>query len=112
MNVLCNSFHLSVLKRCPIQKLKCPPGLQEGDFRELLKSSFPQLSGEDKHFDILLPDERQRLQPVRLKELSPEGIDGNISGVGWENLTLYIRLKVCGLHLTAQGFFFQVGDLV
>lgn len=99
--IRCISFYLSVPERCPIQKLKCPTGLQEGDFIKLLKSSFPQLSGEDKCFDILLRDERQRLQPMKLKELSPEGIDGNLSGVGWENSTMYIRLKVCYLyHLT------------
>lgn len=99
---ICNVFHFtSVPKRCPIQKLKCPTGLQECDFIELLKSSFPQLSRVDKCFDILLLDERQRLQPVKLKELSPEGIDHNLSSVGWENSTLYIRLKVCyRQHLT------------
>lgn len=97
------------MKRCPIQKLKCPTGLQEGDFIELLKSSFPQLSGEDKFFDILLLDEKQRLQPLRSEELSPEGIDGIPNGVGWENSTLYIRLKVYSFdHLTAQMINFQV----
>lgn len=91
----CTSFYLSVPERCPIRKLKCPTGLQEGDFIRLLKSYFPQLSGEDNCFDILLLDETQKLQPIKLKELSPEGIDGNLSGGGWENSTLYIRLKVC-----------------
>lgn len=45
---------------------------------------------------------------MKLKELSPEGTDG----VGWENSTLYIRLKVCYLHLTAQMISFQVIDPV
>lgn len=87
-------FLLSVLKKCPMLKLKCPRGLKEADFLELLKSTFPQLSG-DKRFDILTSDERRRLQPVKLKTLTPEGIHGNISCTGWAKSTLYIRLKVC-----------------
>ncbi len=75
-------------------KLKCPRGLQEADFLDLLKSTFPQLSGDNKCFDILTSDKRRRLQPLKLKKLTPEEIHRNISCTGWGKSMLYIRLRV------------------
>lgn len=105
INQVCSSlmsltvfFHtccLSVFRKYPLLKLKCPRGLKESDFLELLKSTFPQLSGDDKRFDILTSDERRRLRPVKLRTLIPESNHGNISRTGRASSTLYIRLKVC-----------------
>ncbi|XP_030287025.1 zinc finger protein 250-like isoform X2 [Sparus aurata] len=83
----------SVLKKCPLLKLKCPRGLQEADFIDLLKSTFPQLSGGDKCFDMLTSDKRRRLQPLKLQTATPDEISRNISCSGWRKSTLFIRLK-------------------
>ncbi|KAM7376893.1 hypothetical protein PAMA_013592 [Pampus argenteus] len=82
----------NVLKKCPMLKLQCPLGLQEADFLQLLRSSFPQLAGEDKPFDVFTCDKRRRLQRLKLKTLTAEEIQRNISCSGWKS-TLYIRLK-------------------
>nr|XP_046236059.1 zinc finger protein 25-like isoform X2 [Scatophagus argus] len=82
-----------VLKKCPVRQLKCPRGLQETDFLDLLKSTFPQLSGDNKYFDILTSDERRRLQPLNLTTLTAEDVHRN------RKSTLFIRLKTqkaCG----------------
>ncbi|XP_034535228.1 zinc finger protein 502-like isoform X3 [Notolabrus celidotus] len=83
----------SVLETCPLLKLKCPRGLQEGDFLDLLRSSFPQLTGDDRLFDILTSDKRRRLRPLRLKAVTPEEIHRNISCTDWKKSPIYIRLK-------------------
>ncbi|XP_036969115.1 zinc finger protein 567-like isoform X1 [Acanthopagrus latus] len=83
----------SVLKKCPLLKLTCPRGLQEADFIDLLKSTFPQLSGGDKCFDMLTSDKRRRLQPLKLQMVTPDEISRNISCSGWRKSTLFIRLK-------------------
>lgn len=88
----------SVLKRCPMLKLRCPRGLKENDFLDLLRSTFPQLSGENS-FDILTPNERRRLQLVNIKTVD---IRGNISCRGWTKSTLYIRPRVCHIFLAAS----------
>lgn len=90
-----HAFCLSVVRKYPLLKLKCPRGLKESEFLELLKSTFPQLSGDDKRFDILTPDERRRLRPVKLRTLITDSNHGNISRTGRASSTLYIRLKVC-----------------
>lgn len=97
-HVIVSVFLLSVLKKCPALKLKCPRGLKQADFVGLLKSTFPQLSGYNQSFDILTSEEGQRLQPVRLKTLTPEGILCE----GRAETTLYIRLKVCRILLAAS----------
>ncbi len=78
-------------------KLECPRGLQEADFLQLLKSTFPQLSADNQHFDILTSDKKRRLQPLKLKTVTPEEIHSNLSCTGWEKSTIYIRLKVGNL---------------
>ncbi|XP_029283326.1 zinc finger protein 665-like isoform X2 [Cottoperca gobio] len=87
-NVLSNK----VLKKCPMRKLKCPRGLQEADFLDLLRCTFPQLTGENKSFVIFTSDKRRRLQALRVKTLTAEEIHRNVSGAGWKS-TLYIRLQ-------------------
>ncbi|XP_031134024.1 zinc finger and SCAN domain-containing protein 2-like [Sander lucioperca] len=81
-----------ILKRCPMRRLTCPGGLQEADFLDLLRSTFPQLSGDDKLFDVLKSDERRRLLPLTVRTLTPEEIHRNISRTRSKS-TLYIRLK-------------------
>lgn len=61
---------------------------------DLLKSTFSQLSGDDKPFDILTSDKRRRLQPLELKTLTPAEIHSSINSIGSGTSTLYIRLKV------------------
>ncbi|XP_042368212.1 endothelial zinc finger protein induced by tumor necrosis factor alpha-like [Plectropomus leopardus] len=81
-----------VLQKSPLLKLRCPRGLQETDFMDFLRSSFPQLSGGDRRFDLLTCDKRRRLQPLTARTLTAEEIHGNLGGAGWRS-TLYIRLK-------------------
>ncbi|XP_037542601.1 oocyte zinc finger protein XlCOF22 [Nematolebias whitei] len=76
----------NVTKKCQMIAVTCPPGLQEDKVLDLLRSSVPQLAG-DKHFDILAPDQRRRLQPLPLKSLTPEEVQGTMKS------TVYVRLK-------------------
>ncbi|XP_075941066.1 uncharacterized protein LOC142943436 [Anarhichas minor] len=82
----------NVLKKCPMLRLRCPRGLEEADFVDLLRSSFPQLSGDDGRFDVLTSDTRRRLKPLRVKTLTAEEIQRNVGCTGGKS-TLYIRLK-------------------
>lgn len=85
-------FSLLVLKKCPVLKLKCPRGQKEADFLNLLRSTCPQLAGDNKPFDILTLDKKRKLQPLKLETLTPEEIHRSI--MGWGRSTVYIRLKV------------------
>lgn len=77
-----------------VQDLKCPRGLQEADFLDLLRSTFPQLAGDDKPFDMFKSDRSRRLQRLRVKTLTPEEIYRTMKSTGVEKTLLYIRLKV------------------
>uniref|UniRef100_A0A3B4WVV7 C2H2-type domain-containing protein n=1 Tax=Seriola lalandi dorsalis TaxID=1841481 RepID=A0A3B4WVV7_SERLL len=81
-----------VFQQCPVQELQCPRGLEEADFLDLLRSTFPQLAA-DKPFDFFTTDRRRTLQPLRVKTLTPEEICGTIRSIGAGNSALYIRLK-------------------
>ncbi|XP_026177641.1 uncharacterized protein LOC113138951 isoform X2 [Mastacembelus armatus] len=74
-------------RKYPLQDLQCPRGLQEADFLNLLRSTFPQLA-PDQPFDVLITDRSRRLQPLTVETLTPEEI---INSPG--NSSLYIRLK-------------------
>ncbi|XP_040037368.2 uncharacterized protein LOC120822079 [Gasterosteus aculeatus] len=80
------------LKKCPTLRLKCPRGLREPDFLDLLRSSFPQQCGGDGRFEVLTSDRRRRLRPLRVAALTAEEIDRNAGGSGGKS-TIYIRLK-------------------
>ncbi|XP_056224846.1 zinc finger protein 502-like [Seriola aureovittata] len=82
----------SVFQKCPVQELQCPRGLQEADFLDLLRSTFPQLAG-DKPFDFFTSDRTRRLQPLKVTTLTPEEIYRTIRSTGAGNSALYIRLK-------------------
>lgn len=95
---MCSS-PMSVLKMCPVLKLKCPRSLQEDEFLDLLKATFPQLAGDNKPFDILTSNKRRRLQRLRLKTVTPEEIQSHVSCTDLGKSTLYIRLKVCNSYI-------------
>lgn len=84
---------ISVLKRCPVQELLCPPGLQEADFLKLLRSIFPQLAA-DKPFDVFTTYKTGRLQPLKVETLTPEEICRTMRSTRAGKTALYIRLKV------------------
>ncbi|XP_067379221.1 zinc finger protein 724-like isoform X2 [Channa argus] len=91
----------NVLKNCHMVKLKCPCGLQEAEFLDLLRATFPQLTGDKKYFDILTSNKTRRLQQLRLKTVTPEEIHRHVSCTGLGKSTLYIRLKT-SLFFQAQ----------
>ncbi|XP_047441796.1 zinc finger protein 37-like isoform X2 [Mugil cephalus] len=80
----------TIFKKCPVQELQCPRGLQEDDFLSLLRSTFPQLAA-DEPFDFLTTDRTRRLQPLKLKTVTPQEVHRAIRSTG--NSALYIRLK-------------------
>eukprot|EP00064_Thunnus_orientalis_P020649 superscaffoldBa00005800_g20791 len=82
----------NVFQKYPLQELRCPLGLQESDFLDLLRSTFPQLAA-DRPFDIFTCDRAKRLQPLTVKTLTPEEIDRTIRSTGAGTSALYIRLK-------------------
>ncbi|KAI3376492.1 hypothetical protein L3Q82_016451 [Scortum barcoo] len=92
-----------VFQKCPVQELRCPRGLQEVDFLDLLRSTFPQLANQ-KPFDVFTSDRTKRLQPLRVKSLTPEEICRSIRLTGAGNSALYIRLKMRILRPAVQTF--------
>lgn len=79
--------------------LKCPRGLQEADFVDMLRSTFPQLAAGEP-FDVLTVDRSKRLQPLKVDSLTPEKLYRAIKMTG--NMVVFIRLKV--LRLTVDVF--------
>lgn len=88
------SLFFSVYNKYPLHYLKCPRGLQEADFVDLLKSTFPQLAA-DEPFDVLTADRNRRLQPLKVEPLTPEELYRAIKASG--NNVLFVRLKVLQL---------------
>ncbi|XP_062301146.1 zinc finger protein 250-like [Scomber scombrus] len=76
-----------------VQKLNCPRGLTEADFLDLLRFIFPELPEGDRPFDAFLTDKCKRLQPLRVKTLTPEEILRSIKSTGKGGSALYIQLK-------------------
>ncbi|XP_039865792.1 uncharacterized protein LOC120720225 isoform X1 [Simochromis diagramma] len=85
-----NVISPKVYNKYPLHYLKCPRGLQEADFVELLKSTFPQLAA-DKPFDVLTADRNRRLQPLKVELLTPEELYRAIKASG--SIVLFVRLK-------------------
>ncbi|XP_034021016.1 uncharacterized protein LOC117505464 [Thalassophryne amazonica] len=83
----------TVLKRSFLQEVQCPLGMQEVEFLELLRSTFPQLAGGEP-FDVFITDKTKKLKPLSLKTLTPEAINTYIRSSGGGNSALYIKLKV------------------
>ncbi|KAM6894708.1 uncharacterized protein PEZ65_022361 [Lycodopsis pacificus] len=82
----------TVFKKYPVQEVRCPRGLQEEDFLDLLRSTFPQLA-DRRPFDVFTSDRTKTLQPLRVETLTPEEICRSIRLSGRGNSALYIRLK-------------------
>ncbi|XP_038587337.1 zinc finger protein 436-like [Micropterus salmoides] len=78
-----------VLKR-PVQELRCPRALQEPDFLDLLKSTFPQLP---ERFDVFTTDATKTLTPLKLNTLTPEDIQRSIKSRRKGRFALYIRAQ-------------------
>lgn len=71
------------------EELQCPCGLQEADFLNLLRSTFPLL-GADRAFDPLVTDRSGRkLLPLNVESFTPEQVC-RAAGPS----ALYLRLKV------------------
>ncbi|MEQ2299207.1 hypothetical protein AMECASPLE_012940, partial [Ameca splendens] len=79
----------AVFQKSSVSVLECPRGLQELDFMDLLRSTFPQLAA-GQPFDIFIAAKNRQLQSLSVKTLTPEEICSNHRSSG--NLTLYIRL--------------------
>ncbi|XP_038587341.1 zinc finger protein 436-like isoform X3 [Micropterus salmoides] len=86
----------NVFQKYPVQELQCPRGLQEADFLDLLRSTFPQLAGDNKPFDVFKSNRSRRLQRLKVKTLTPEEIFRSIRLTGAGYSALYIRLKQTG----------------
>ncbi|KAG7236303.1 hypothetical protein INR49_001219 [Caranx melampygus] len=94
----------NVLRKCPMLRLRCPRGLQEMDFLDLLRSTFPQLAGDNKTFDMLLSNKRRRLKHLKVKTVTPGEIQRNLSSAGSGSSTLFIRLKAQKEQITVAPF--------
>ncbi|XP_068164210.1 zinc finger protein 37-like isoform X2 [Antennarius striatus] len=80
-----------ILNKGPTLRLKFARGLKETEFLNLLKSTFPQLSGDNSHFDMLIADRGRRLRLLNIKTVTPDEIHRNISSTTRSKSTLYIR---------------------
>ncbi|KAM4536510.1 uncharacterized protein PAE49_021092 [Odontesthes bonariensis] len=80
----------AVFQKSPVQDLRCPGGLREPDFLQLLRSTFPQLAAGEP-FDLFTTDKSRRLQPLKVTPLTPEEVYSTIRSYG--NSALYVRLK-------------------
>lgn len=84
-----------VFRMYRLHKLKVRRGLKEADFLKLLRSTFPQLAG-DEPFDLFLYCNLKKLKPLQVDSVTPEEIIRVSRGS-----TLYIRLQVlCWEDLT------------
>lgn len=72
----------------------CPRSLQEADFLDLLRSTFPQLAGNDRPLEVFKADRGRRLQRLRVKTLTPAEICRAMKSTGAGQSALYIRVKV------------------
>lgn len=61
---------------------------------DLLRSTFPQLAGDDKQLELFRSDRSRRLQRLPLTRLTPEEIYRTMGGSRADKMLLYIRLKV------------------
>lgn len=61
---------------------------------DLLRSTFPQLAGDNKPFAIFKSDRSRRLQRLKVRTLTPEEIYRTMKSTGIQKTLLYIRLKV------------------
>ncbi|XP_038586877.1 uncharacterized protein LOC119911977 [Micropterus salmoides] len=85
-----NVLSTSGLYKLPVQELQCPRGLQETDFLDLLRSTFPQLA-DQKQFDFCTFGRSRMPQPLTVNTLTPEEIYKRL--IDARKTYLFIRLK-------------------
>ncbi|KAM4714019.1 uncharacterized protein FYW61_019127 isoform 2-T2 [Anableps anableps] len=81
------------LQTSSVQELKCPRGLQEPDFLDLLRFTFPQLVGDDKKIKMYKSDRSRKLQKLKVNALTPEEIYRSMRSTGIKKSLLYVKLK-------------------
>lgn len=86
-----DEFVCVLVLKSAMQKVRCQRGLREPDFLNLLRSTFPQLTGE---FDVFTTNATRKLMPLKLLMLTPEEIQKSIKSTGKGRSALYIRVKV------------------
>ncbi|XP_039677891.1 uncharacterized protein LOC120572638 [Perca fluviatilis] len=84
--------------KSPMKHLRVPRGLQEADFLDLLRSTFPQLIGP---FDAFTTDATRKLTPLAARSLMPEEIRRSIRSSGKGRSALYVRVKAAKTSLTS-----------
>ncbi|XP_037541525.1 uncharacterized protein LOC119418297 [Nematolebias whitei] len=70
-----------------VHELQCPCGLQEADFLNLLKSTFPALAAE-RPIEPFITDRTKKLHPLMVESFTPEQV---CRAAGYS--ALYLRLK-------------------
>ncbi|KAM9425634.1 uncharacterized protein KZ484_011522 [Pholidichthys leucotaenia] len=85
-----NTLSPHAFRRFPLQELRCPSGLRESDFVDLLRSNFPQLKNGE-NFEFLNSNRNRKLQLLKLETLTPEEIYKvtHLSKIS----TLFVRVK-------------------
>ncbi|XP_060886967.1 uncharacterized protein LOC132958261 [Labrus mixtus] len=84
-----------VFPNSPLKDLRCPRGLQEADFLDLLRSTFPQLVDQEP-LEFFTSDRSRRLLPLSVTTLTPEEICRSVRLSGAGKSALYIRQKTAG----------------
>ncbi|XP_041635202.1 zinc finger protein 491-like isoform X2 [Cheilinus undulatus] len=99
---LLKDSRINLLKRgvlkSQLKTLSCPWGMQEVDFLDLLRATFPQLTGE---FDAFTVDATRRLRPLKVRRLTPEEIKKSLKSTGKGRSALYIRVKAANKTLSS-----------
>ncbi|MEQ2168471.1 hypothetical protein GOODEAATRI_014763 [Goodea atripinnis] len=88
----------SELQTSSVKELRCPRGLQEAAFLDLLRITFPQLVGDDKKINIFKSDRSRKLQRLKVSTMTPEEIYRSMKSTGIKKSLLYIKLKVIMSH--------------
>ncbi|XP_047242789.1 zinc finger protein 250-like isoform X3 [Girardinichthys multiradiatus] len=81
------------LQTSSVKELRCPRGLQEAAFLDLLRITFPQLVGDDKKINIFKSDRSRKLQRLKVSPMTPEEIYRSMKSTGIKKSLLYIKLK-------------------
>ncbi|XP_078792929.1 uncharacterized protein LOC105353778 isoform X1 [Oryzias latipes] len=86
-------LHSSVVKKTIVRDLSFPQSLQESEFVDLIRSSFPPLTESDKDFEIHTLNGSQRLIKLPLKTMSPREIIRSMKSNAPRATVLFIKLK-------------------
>ncbi|XP_023201344.1 zinc finger protein 37-like isoform X1 [Xiphophorus maculatus] len=81
------------LQTSSVQDLKCPRRMQEAEFLDLLRLTFPQLVGDDKKINMYKSDRSRKLQKLKMNNLTPEEIYRSMRSTGSKKSVLYVKLK-------------------